>query len=125
MGTRGGSKKGERRGGRKKGTPNKSSTAAREAFTAFVNRNTPRMQKWLDHLANGVRDPKDRKKYLIAPDPRAALSVLVSMGEFCVPKLARTELSGPGGGPIPTANANATIGGGEALQSYLEMVKGE
>lgn len=83
-----GSKPGERRGGRQAGTPNKVTVNAREAFARLVEGNVERVQLWLDQVAE--RD-----------GPRAALHCFLDMAEFHVPKLARTELSGPDGGDIP------------------------
>lgn len=79
-----GSKPGERRGGRKKGTPNKATANAREAFAQLVEGNVGRAQEWLDRVAS-------------QDGPKAALQLFLDMAEFHVPKLARTEFSGPDG----------------------------
>lgn len=70
-------------GGRVKGTPNKATATAREAIARFVNRNAGRLQSWLDAIA--------------AEDPHAAFDALMSVVEYHVPKLARTELTGRDG----------------------------
>jgi hypothetical protein len=128
-GKRGGAKPGERRGGRKKGTPNKVTIAAREAFARFVDGNAHRLQGWLDQIANGIKNPKKPGEYLVQPDPRKAFELVHSMSEFHVPKLARTEISGPGGGAIITestntnTNVNVAVTDEDAMRAYLTMLK--
>lgn len=121
----GGSKPGERRGGRQKGTPNKITRDARAAIGRFVDKNTNRLQGWLDKIANGIKDPKDRKKYLVAPNPTRAFELATSVMEFHIPKLSRKEISGPLGGAIPLASATQQITDDDAMKSYLKLVKGE
>jgi hypothetical protein len=120
-----GSKPGERRGGRQKGTPNKVTADARKAIGRFVDRNTSRLQGWLNKIANGIRDPKDRKRYLVAPNPQRAFELATSVMEFHIPKLSRKEISGPLGGAIPVAAANQQITDDDAMKSYLKLVKGD
>ena len=64
--------------GRRKGTPNKTTAAAREIFTKFLEANSDRVQGLFDRLAKR--------------DPRGALEIIVKISEFVVPRLARTEL---------------------------------
>ena len=73
--------------GRVKGTPNKSTANAREAIARFVDGNAERLQEWLDQIAE-TDGPKD------------AFRCLMDVMEYHVPKLARTEVSAPGGGPL-------------------------
>jgi hypothetical protein len=82
-----GSKPGERRGGRKAGTPNKATANAREAFARLVEGNVDRVQGWLDQIA-------------VTDGPKAALMCFLDLAEYHVPKLARTELTGQDGGPV-------------------------
>lgn len=72
-----GSAPGERRGGRKAGTSNKATSAAREAIAAFVDGNADRLTLWLDAIAE--QSPKD------------AFNCFMSVVEYHIPKLARTE----------------------------------
>lgn len=82
-------KKGEKRpgAGRPKGLPNKATQNAREAIGRFIDGNVERVQGWLDeiHQQDG---------------PKEAMRAYVDLLEFHVPKLARTELTGAGGGPV-------------------------
>lgn len=64
--------------GRPKGTPNKATTNAREAIAAFVEGNVERLNGWLDRIAE--EDPKD------------AFNCFMSVVEYNIPKLARTEM---------------------------------
>lgn len=75
--------------GRPPGTPNKATAAAREAIAAFVDGNADRLQEWLDRIAD--------------KDPEKAFSLFMSVVEYHVPKLARTEHSGPDGRAIPVS----------------------
>jgi hypothetical protein len=72
---------GVRFGGRVKGTPNKATQAAREAIARFVDGNAPRLQGWLDEIAE-------------TQGARAAYECFLALIEYHVPKLARTELTG-------------------------------
>lgn len=62
---------------------------AREAIAAFVDGNAPRLQGWLDDIA------ADEKH-----GPKVAFDCVMSLLEYHVPKLARTEHVGDGGGPL-------------------------
>jgi hypothetical protein len=63
--------------GRPKGVPNKATTQCREAISRFVNTNVHRLEAWLDKIAEN--------------DPEAAFKAFMSVVEFHIPKLARTE----------------------------------
>ncbi len=69
--------------GRVKGVPNKATSLARQAIADFVDRNTSRMEGWLDQIAE--------------KDPQAAFNCVRDLIEYHVPKLARTEMTGPDG----------------------------
>jgi len=84
--TKGGVREG---GGRPKGVPNKATTLSREAFAAFVDGNAHRMQEWLEQVAV---DPKH--------GPKVAIELVLQVSEYHIPKLARTEHVGDGGGPV-------------------------
>lgn len=63
--------------GRKAGMPNKATAQAREAIAAFVDGNADRLTGWLDKIAE--ENPKD------------AFSAFMSVVEYHIPKLARTD----------------------------------
>ena len=69
--------------GRPKGKPNRATTDGRYAIAAFVDGNVDRLNGWLDQIAE--RDPKD------------AFNCFMSVVEYHIPKLARTELAPPEG----------------------------
>lgn len=78
--------KGEKTGGRKKGTPNKSTSLAREAIADFVEGNVDRLNGWLDEIA--------------ADSPKQAFDCFMAVVEYNIPKLARTEHAGDKDQPI-------------------------
>ena len=86
--------------GRPRGTPNKATTDARKAIALFVEENAHRLTGWLDQVAEGVRDPNDGTKMLVKADPAKAFEMFQTVVEYHIPKLARTEHTGEGGGPL-------------------------
>lgn len=71
-------------GGKQKGTPNKATRLAKEAFAAFVDGNSHRLLEWLEE----IESPKDR------------FNCFMSVAEFHLPKLARTEHTGDEKNPV-------------------------
>jgi hypothetical protein len=85
--------------GRPAGSPNKSTSMAREAIARFVDGNTEKMQGLLEQVANGDFDEAEGK-YLVFPNPEKAFAMLQSVVEYHVPKLARQELVGDDKAPV-------------------------
>ena len=71
---------GRKTGGRKKGTPNKSTEAVREAIAKFANGNIERLEGWLEDIA--------------ADDPVKAADLFLKVLEYYIPKLSRSEITG-------------------------------
>jgi hypothetical protein len=71
--------------GRPKGMPNKATGKVREAIAELLERNAPNMDRWLNEVAD--------------KDPHKALDIIQKLSEYHIPKLARTEVTGAGGGP--------------------------
>jgi hypothetical protein len=90
----------QKTGGRTLGTPNKVTADARQAIATFVDGNAHRLVTWLDQVSNGVPKPGEVGAYLVLPNPSKAFEMFQSVVEYHVPKLARTELVGDGGGPM-------------------------
>ena len=67
--------------------PNKATSSAREAIALFVDNNVPRLQGWLDEIAE-------------TKGPDVAYRCVLDLIEYHIPKLARHELTGKEGGPI-------------------------
>ena len=86
------------RAGRPAGVPNKATSQAREAIARFVDGNAPSMQKWLEQVAEGVKN--DENKYIVLPNPEKAFGMLQSVMEYHLPKLARTEHLGDEDQPV-------------------------
>lgn len=69
----------QKTGGRTAGTPNKATADARAAIAAFVEGNVDRLNAWLDDIA--------------ADSPKDAFDRFMSVVEYHIPKLARTDLN--------------------------------
>jgi hypothetical protein len=94
--------------GRPKGVLNKDTRTLKIAIAQFIDANHNRMQGWLDDIeaTNGSAAAWDRFKDLL---------------EYKLPKLARTEHTGPEGGPISVVQVSfqAPIKAAEVIQSQL------
>ena len=78
----------EKRGrGRPKGGKPKNLSRARGLINELVERKILTVEKWLDEV------------YQI-DGPTAALTLMIDLCEFVMPKMARVEMSGLDGGPI-------------------------
>ncbi|NBV87791.1 MAG: hypothetical protein EBS01_16320 [Verrucomicrobia bacterium] len=73
--------------GRKAGVPNKSTRDVREAIAEFARANVDQMSEWLEAI----------------PDPARRLDLYLRAIEYHIPKVARTEITGPDGGPVAFA----------------------
>ena len=71
---------GWKRGGRKKGTPNKITRDLRAALATLMEHNFEKLQTWIDDTA--------------AKDPAKAAELCLRVFEHCAPKLARMEVAG-------------------------------
>lgn len=103
---------GRKTGGRTKGTPNKVTSAAREAFLATFGKLEGDLEGWIRKTAEGEEQPlmikgvpilrEDGKPVMVrvGADPGKAADLLIRMAEYHFPKLGRTEVSGPDGGPV-------------------------
>jgi len=122
--------------GRAVGTQNKITLTAKMAIAEFVDGNAHRLTGWLDDVANGtplldtkgnqVYDNEGHKVYLVRPNPEKAFNLFQSVVEYHVPKLARSEISGPNGSAIQTANVNLKgLTGDELLQMEALMIKAQ
>ena len=74
--------KGQKTGGRQKGTPNKATNEQRERFASVLNRYSE--EDMYDDLMS-IEAPQDR------------LNLICKMAEYTTPKLSRTELTGNDG----------------------------
>jgi hypothetical protein len=77
--------------GRPRGIPNKATMNAREAIARLVDENAPRMQSWLDQIAE-------------EQGPLAAWKCLTDVVEYHIPKLARMEVAGDEKNPVVTVS---------------------
>jgi len=89
--------------GRPAGTPNKATTQAREAIALFVDGNAHRLTEWLDQVAHGIPGQD------VKPNPAKAFELFQSVVEYHIPKLARTEVSGPDGEAVKVERIERVI----------------
>lgn len=97
-------------GGRAAGTPNKATATAREAISLLVDANVGKLQAWLDEIASteGVR---------------AAWDCFMSLVEFAVPKLQRTELRvSP---PAFVGDPMVITDPADAARAYEQLMRGD
>lgn len=73
-------KEGNKTGGRKKGTPNKSTTEIREAYGMLIRGNIQNLTRWLEEVAN--------------KNPAKALDILATFSKYVIPSYSSTEIKG-------------------------------
>jgi hypothetical protein len=74
--------------GRPKGVPNRSTAVVREAIANLLDRNSEKMDEWLQLVAYGDSELG------VKPQPDKALDIMQKLAEYHIPKLARTEVVG-------------------------------
>lgn len=72
--------------GRPEGVPNKVTKDIKEAYRLLIESNLNNLTKWVERIAE--------------KDPEKAIRILSDLSEYVIPKLARQELTGPGGAPL-------------------------
>ena len=80
--------------GRPKGVPNKSTAVVREAIANLLDRNSEKMDEWLQLVAYGDSELG------VKPQPDKALDIMQKLAEYHIPKLARTEVVGDADKPL-------------------------
>lgn len=80
--------------GRPKGVPNKSTETVRKAIAMLLERNSEKMDEWLQLVAYGDSELG------VKPQPDKALDIMQKMAEYHIPKLARTEVVGDKEQPV-------------------------
>lgn len=91
--------------GRPKGLQNKATLEFKATVTRVLEDNRDNIARWLKTVAEGnseavnahALDGKIVKE--IPADPAKALDLVSKLAEYAYPKLARTETTGPDGGP--------------------------
>jgi len=78
--------------GRPKGSPNRATADVRAAIAVFAEQGAPKLQEWIERVAEGFGDVK--------PDPGKAADLYLKAIEYHIPKLARQEHVGADGGDI-------------------------
>jgi len=80
--------------GRPAGVPNKSTSNVREAIANLLDRNSEKMDEWLQLVAYGDSELG------VKPQPDKALDIMQKLAEYHIPKLARTEVVGDKDTPL-------------------------
>ena len=93
----------KRHKGRPFGAVARTTKESRKAIALFVDQNLPRLDNWLQQVANGlpkvnaegepIRDNQGSVVYVVKPDPVAAIKCVTDIAEYHLPKLSRTEQS--------------------------------
>jgi hypothetical protein len=83
-------------------TKNRTVLSARRAITDFVESNAPRLNGWLERVAEGTpKRGQDGKKildndgsvvWIVKPDPATAMKLVSDLCEYHLPKLSRAEV---------------------------------
>ena len=73
-------------GGSRLGKPNRTTVDVREAIALIAQRNVVNFETWLNQVAS--------------EDPGKAADLYLKAIEYHIPKLARSEQTGPDGGPV-------------------------
>ncbi len=81
--------------GRKKGTPNKQTVEVRAAIARFAESTVEDFARWVAEIE----------------DPAKRCDIYLKAIEYHIPKLARSEVVGDGGGPIRVTVADPTLRG--------------
>ena len=84
--------KGNKLGGRTKGSENKTSKEAREAFLNTLEGLSGEVQQAFKDVLNGVKD--DDGNWVKKPNPDRFLDLFAKYAQFFVPKKTEKELSG-------------------------------
>ena len=100
-------------GGRQRGTPNKSTQRCRDAISLIAEDMADDFKSWLLLTASGDEDRG------IKPDPKGAADIYLKAIEYHIPKLARTEHVGDGGGPVVVAELDASKLSTSALKELM------
>jgi hypothetical protein len=79
-------------GGSRKGKPNKATADVRAAIAGIAEGMAHKVQGWIEQVAEGHGGRQ--------PDPARAAELYLRAIEYHIPKLARSEVVGDGGGPV-------------------------
>lgn len=89
--------------GRPPGAVNRATRDVREAFTLLVQKNAPKLQRWLDRVAR--------------TDPGRAADLIVKLSDFVIPKLTRMEVR-----PVAPVLPEGEIDANDAAAVYARIV---
>lgn len=89
--------------GRKPDAQSRTTRASREAIAAFVHQNIPRLNGWLEQVANGLpkldregeplRDDKGSVVWVVKPDAMGAVKIVSDIMDYHLPRLQRSDVT--------------------------------
>lgn len=99
--------------GRPAGSVNKATKTFRDTVNALLESNSENVATWLQQVADGIPEVMDADGKVatkgIPAAPEKALDLLAKLAEYAAPKLARTEITGPDGGPMQLQQVRRVI----------------
>ena len=81
-------------GGRKAGTPNRTTREFRETVAFLLEANLDNLSLWLDQVARGTLQELNGQVVGAPPNPGKALDLLIKLAEYAAPKMKRVEMEG-------------------------------
>lgn len=76
----------------------------RDHVEAVLQEHGASLSTWIGQIAYGIKRPVSERAqhgtWAVAPNPSLALTHITAIAEFAVPKLSRTEITGPAGGAL-------------------------
>lgn len=88
--------------GRKPGVPNRTTRQSRQAIAMFIEQNIPRLDGWLQQVAEGIpkldmngeplRDQQGSIVFVVRPAPIAAIKAISDIADFHLPRLVRSDV---------------------------------
>lgn len=116
-----GAKPGERRGGRKKGTPNKATKTRKEIAKKALESGITPLEFMLDVMRKEI--PADAEPAIKVAMIGMRFEAAKAAAPYVHPKLAAIEHTGKGGGPIQSeTTSTVTISPDEAYKRMLDGV---
>lgn len=65
----------------------------RFGVSELVQLNVDNVQRWLQEIGDGIKDPRDPTKYICTPRPRDAIELFIELLQFSVPKMKAIAVS--------------------------------
>ena len=96
----------ERKGGRRKGSQNRITREVKRGLLGAFHNVEDELEECIRAVMYGGewpprnRLPKGVEPFLLKPNPESGAKLVISIAEFALPRINRTELTGSDGGPL-------------------------